>query len=300
MDISVIIVNYKTVSLILDCLESIYIQTSGIDFEIIVVDNNSGDNFQEIIHNKYSDVICLPLVSNVGFGRANNEGLRLAKGRNILFLNPDTRLLNNALKILSDYMDSHPNVGVCGGNLFDANMCPMHSYRMLLPGILYELNGLLHSLIDKVLWGRNAQFNHTETPLEVGYITGADMMVRCSVLDKVGSFSPEFFMYYEETELTYRIIHAGYAIVSIPSAKIQHLEGQSFRDEIQINKWRIRCQEHGHRMYYKLTHGNLYQRFAGTIYCLTLVSHMPFHLINLTHIKVLYARLKSFIWYNDL
>ena len=90
MDVSIIIVNYKTVSLILKCLNSIQRLTRKISYEIIVVDNNSNDDFATYIQQQYPKVKCVSLPENMGFGRANNEGVKLAKGRNILFLNPDT------------------------------------------------------------------------------------------------------------------------------------------------------------------------------------------------------------------
>ena len=262
-DVSVIIVNYKTVNLILDCVRSIYEQTEGVSYEIIVVDNNSEDGFQERIQELFPEVVCLPLSENIGFGRANNEGLKIAKGRNIFFLNPDTLLLNNAVKILSDYLDSHSEVGICGGNLYDVEMRPMHSYRMYLPGILWELNDLSGNLVDKLLWGKNRQFNHTGKSRSVGYITGADMMVRREVLDRVGCFSPRFFMYYEETELTYRIKKAGYKVVSVPRAKIQHLEGKSFKPGINVS--RIRYSIEGRNTYYSLHYPYSYQMAVDLI-----------------------------------
>ena len=229
MDVSVIIVNYKTVPLILNCLESLRVKTAGITYEVIVVDNNSGDDFQVRIQEHFPDVLCLPLPENVGFGRANNEGLRIAKGRNILFLNPDTVLLNNAVKILSDYLDAHPMVGACGGNLYDEEMNPAHSYRMYLPSLFWEVNIFLHGFPEKVVWGRNAQFNHTDSPLKVGFVTGADMMVPYRVLKLTGSFSPKFFMYYEETDLQYRMQQKGWKRRVISGPKILHLEGGSFQ-----------------------------------------------------------------------
>ena len=100
IDVSIIIVNYKTVSLILKCLDSIQRLTRKISYEIIVVDNNSNDDFATYIQQQYPEVKCVSLPENMGFGRANNEGVKLAKGRNILFLNPDTILLNDAISIL--------------------------------------------------------------------------------------------------------------------------------------------------------------------------------------------------------
>lgn len=295
MDVSVIIVNYKTVPLILNCLESLQAKTEKITYEVIVVDNNSGDDFQGRILDRFPEVRCLPLPENVGFGRANNEGLKIAKGRKILFLNPDTLLLNNAIKILSDYLDGHPQVGVCGGNLYDEDMDPAHSYRMMLPSIKWELNGLLHGLIEKCCWASNSQFNYTGNPLSVGYITGADMMVRREVLDQVGVFSPLFFMYYEETELSFRIKEAGFDIVSVPGAQIQHLEGKSFGGN-GINRWKIRCQEESHRLYYQLTSRFAYRWCAYALYCVTLLSHLPFNIGDKKRFRIVWFRLWSFLF----
>lgn len=293
MDTSIIIVNYKTVQLILDCLESLFAKTLGLAFEIIVVDNASGDGFQEKIHNRFPEVLCLPLKENIGFGCANNEGLKIAKGRNILFLNPDTLLLNNAVKLLSDYLDTHPRIGVCGGNLYDERMQPAHSYMMRLPGIVWELNGLLHGIPDRLRWGRNGQFNHTERPRRVGYITGADMMVRRSVLDEVGGFSPAFFMYYEETELTFRIKKAGYKVVSLPAAKIQHLEGRSFEKKSKINRRKIEYFQNGRCLYYKLCHRRWARCTALLIYSLSLYLNIMVYTLLRNKYGVLYFKVNK-------
>lgn len=236
MDVSIIIVNYNTSVLIKNLLETIEKKTEGISYEVIVVDNNPTEQFAIDLKDYLDKIIYLPLKENVGFGRANNEGLKVAKGRNIFFLNPDTLLINNAIRILSDYLDNNENVGACGGNLYDKDINPMHSFVRILPSILWDIDSILSGLIFKVIFGRNVQHNYTTQPLKVGYVTGADMMVKRSVLDSVGAFDPDFFMYYEETELSYRIKNAGFDIVSIPNAKIIHLEGQSF----QVKEERIR------------------------------------------------------------
>lgn len=228
MDVSVIIINYKTLSLIINCINSIIEKTNGISYEIIVVDNNSNDNFDKCLKEKFGNrLTCVPLTENIGFGRANNEGMKIANGRNIFFLNPDTLLVNNAIKILSNYLDMNPQVGCCGGNLYNEEMKPIHSYSMMLPSIKWELNLLSGGIFERIRWGKNAQFNHTKDFRKVGYICGADMMVKHSVLNQIGAFSKHFFMYYEDTELSYRISQAGFNIISIPTAKIQHLVGKS-------------------------------------------------------------------------
>ena len=229
MDVSIIIVNYNSTPLLLNCLNSIYKETKDVSFEVIALDNDSDKDFESKVNAQYPQVKCVSLASNLGFGLANNEGIKLAKGRNILLLNPDTILLNNAVKILSDYLDAHPKVGVCGGNLYDENMKSTHSYSMLLPSIEWELNCILGDNIEKWKWGKNAQFNHTIYYRKVGYICGADMMIKHSILKELGAFSPKYFLYYEDTDLSFKIKKSGYDIVSVPFAKIQHLEGKSLK-----------------------------------------------------------------------
>lgn len=228
MDVSIIIVNYNTGKLILNLLASIRKYVSDITYEIIVVDNNSSENISELLMPYQNEVRCILLPENVGFGRANNKALEYAIGRYIFFLNPDTLLLNNAVKILSDFMDNNPEVGVCGGNLYDEKMCPIHSFMPILPSPSWDLNTLLGEQLFRLRYGKNVQHNFTKHPIQVGYITGADMMVRREVLDQVGAFDPDFFMYFEETELTYRIVKAGWKVYAVPDSKIIHLEGQSF------------------------------------------------------------------------
>lgn len=249
MDVSIIIVNYNTRKLTQNCLDSIFKNTSGVSFEVILVDNASNDGSVELFKQEKS-IQFIKSDKNLGFGMANNEGFKIAKGKYVFCLNPDTLLLNNAIKILFDFMETHPNAGVCGGNLYDCDMNPTHSYRMTLPSIWWEIDYHLGYLFGKLLWGRNLEFNYTDKLRSVGYITGADMMVRKEIIDKVGGFSKRFFMYYEECELTYRIRKAGYEVYSVPEAKIQHLEGKSFKTSDLT--WKEKCMIKSRWIYRKL------------------------------------------------
>jgi GT2 family glycosyltransferase len=212
MDVSIIIVNYNTIKYTLDAIDSIFEKTNGVEYEIIIVDNNSSDNSKEIIAQKYgSKVTYLALSKNIGFGRANNEGAKIAKGRNLFFLNPDTILLNNAVKILSRYLDDNPKAGCCGGNLFNIDRTPAGSFlRHFSHCVFDEINCFLCGLPGKLLYGRNTCFNHTGRPLAVGFISGADLMIRKTFFDELGGFCKDFFMYYEETELEWRIKKADF------------------------------------------------------------------------------------------
>ena len=169
---------------------------------------------------------------NLGFGKANNKAVEVAKGRNLLFLNSDTLLINNAVKILSDYLDSNDSVGACGGNLYTKDMQPNFSYDLHFPFIGSQINFLLHNIPSRLFGGKSLHFNCTESSKTVAYITGADLMVRKSVIDNVGgAFDPRFFMFFEETELCWRIKNKGYGVSSIPSAKVIHLAGSSIKGD---------------------------------------------------------------------
>jgi len=139
MDVSIIIVNYNTAKLLMDAIDSVFEKTEGVTYEIIIVDNNSPSNPKDILIERYGDkIIYLGLSENIGFGRANNEAAKIAKGRNLFFLNPDTILLNNAVKILSDYLDDNPCVGCCGGNLVDRDGKPTKSFSRYFDSLLFD------------------------------------------------------------------------------------------------------------------------------------------------------------------
>jgi GT2 family glycosyltransferase len=234
MDVSVIIVNYKTINYLVNAIDSIFEKTKDIDFEIIVVDNNSSDNSEYILQERYSGkIIYLGLSENVGFGRANNKAAEIAKGRNLFLLNPDTLLINNAIKILYDYMDLNAKVAICGGNLFDEKFRPTHSFFKNFSPIFVEFNNLFFRLPEKVFYGKNYFFNYIGKPFDVAYITGADMMIRKDIFDEIRGFDEEFFMYYEDSEISYRIHELNYKIVSVPDARLIHLEGKSFTSSFE-------------------------------------------------------------------
>ncbi|MEG2527839.1 MAG: glycosyltransferase family 2 protein [Mucinivorans sp.] len=229
IDVSVIIVNYNTNELLAEALDSLFEHTTGLSLQVIVVDNHSLISPREALAASYSSSIeWVDLPQNVGFARANNAAFDLALGRHLFLLNPDTILMNNAVKILSDYLDSNPQVGAVGGNLFTREGLPTASHKFFGENLYFELDSLFFEPVGRLIYGRNRIFNHTVHPLRVGYIIGADLMIPRSVIDSVGGFDPDFFMYAEESELQYRIKAHGFSIVNCPAANIIHLEGGSF------------------------------------------------------------------------
>jgi GT2 family glycosyltransferase len=269
MDVSIIIVNYNTKAVLKQCLQSVFEKTQDIRFEVIVVDNTSHDGSQEMVREEFPDVTLVES-ENKGFGQANNIGAQHAKGKYLFLLNPDTILLNNAVKILFDFISSHPKVGICGGNLFDADKKPARSYDIFLPSVAWELNLFSAMKLGKLRYGKSTQFNHTSCPRKVAYINGADLMISADVFHRLNGFDTDFFLYFEETELSYRVKKAGYEIYNEPKAKIIHLEGKSFSNT-QVG---LQYMTKSRSIYYKKTHGNFTVWLCNTILLFTILSRM--------------------------
>lgn len=249
MDVSVIIVNYNTLELTKNTIESVFKKTEGLNYEVILVDNASTDGSVEYFENNYKEkIIFIQNRENLGFGKANNKGIEIAKGKYIFLLNSDTLLINNAIKILFDFMEQNIECGVCGGNLYDRDNKPVHSFKKELVNIYSDFD-FIKNFILKFIYKKRMDFNYTNKNIEVGYITGADMFIRKKILEKVGIFDSDFFMYFEETELTARIKSSGKKIISVPQAKIIHLEGKS--TQFKERKFRM-FTESKYKYFYKV------------------------------------------------
>ena len=232
MDISVIIVNYNTKEITKQCLDSIYKWTKDVDFEVIVVDNASCDGSQSMLES-YPKINYLQSGANLGFGKANNLGFHHSKGRYILLLNSDTYLLNNALKAFVEEFNSLPeNIGCIGGWLRSPDGTPNHSYS-IIPNLKTAIKTAF-GVYGKLL-GRKPQnlmiSDDTSKSKEVEYVTGADICIRREVIEQCGLFDPDFFMYYEESEMQYRYSRAGFKSMIVPTPLIVHLECMSTKVE---------------------------------------------------------------------
>lgn len=260
MDVSIIIVNYHSAEMVIDCINSIHSRTQGSSYEIIVVDNASGDGSVERLDAAFGDRIRLiASPENLGFGKANNLGAAQASGKYLFLLNPDTVLINDAISILHGYMEENPHVGVAGGNLYSPEMEPTPSFCRVFDDIALEKKraSWRRLLGDRILGKLHlrgnaplAEFNHTEEPEKVAYIFGADMMMPRALFEKVGGFDPDFFMYGEEEELTWRITEQGYDVMSVPQAKIIHLEGATLNATHTFNPRQFKMRMTGALTYY--------------------------------------------------
>lgn len=244
MKVSIIIVNYNTLELTKNTINSVIEKTKNLKYEIILVDNASVDGSVEFFEKEYKNkIIFIKNNENLGFGKANNKGIEIARGKYVFLLNPDTLLINNAIKILFDFMENNENCGVCGGNLYDLDMRPMSSFdkkmitykSLYIKDIIKEIKFRISKKIKRIVKYDN--FNYSDKPCEVKIIIGADMMIRKKVLEKIGFFDEDFFMYHEESELCFRVLKNNFKIYSVPKAKIIHLEGQS--SKVKENKFKL-------------------------------------------------------------
>lgn len=241
MDVSIIIVNYNTKSLTLQCVNSIFEKTIDLSFEIILVDNASSDGSVECF-SQDKRIIFIEAGDNLGFGKANNLGLAKAKGKYIFFLNSDTLLVNNAVKAFFDFAESKSGkVGAIGCLLMDKSGKYIHSFSTF-PSVDWVFKSVVVAhLYQAILKKKYKLYDKTDDDVKknvfkVDYVTGADLFVNRKVIDECGTFDPDFFMYFEETEMQYRWRKHGYQSYIIISPQIIHLEGGS---QVQSNKFRI-------------------------------------------------------------
>lgn len=225
MDVSVIIVNYNTREFTVQCIESIFKHTDGISFEVIVVDNASNDDSCNFLR-QVNGVKVIEAEINLGFGRANNLGVKFAKGKYIFLLNSDTKLKNNAIKYFFDFYERNGiklNIGALGSFLEDDRGSVNHSYDSF-PSVSTEFRQYIYKVKKKLF----REHNHNKPILKVDYIMGSDLFMEKKIFDELNGFDEDFFMYYEETDLQMRMSKLMYNRLIIDTPKIIHYEGGSF------------------------------------------------------------------------
>jgi len=234
IDVSIIIVSYNTEDLLKKCINSIVENTKDIQYEIIIVDNGSKDGTIEYLKNiKLNNITIIYNNKNLGFGSANNIGIKYSRGKYILFLNSDTILINNAIKIFYDYFENTENtdIGVLGCYLKNDNGDIIHSYESF-PSIKTFLASELH--LDKIYAINENKIVNNSKIIEVDYVTGADMFVSRSIIKKFNKFFDEdYFMYFEDTDIQFRLKNMGYRRIIIPGPEIIHYLSKSSKTTIE-------------------------------------------------------------------
>lgn len=230
MELSVIVVSYNTKDDLKNCLSSIYEQTHDLEFEVIVVDNASSDSSPAMVKALFPQAKLIQLNANLGFGTANNAGAKLATGKYLLFLNPDTLLFNNSLKLSLDQAKSLPVFGVLGIRLLfaDKSIQPSGGYfpnftRLLAWQLFIDDLPFLKNLI-KPIHPDVSFFKHSFSP---DWIMGAFLLTQKDTFKQTGGFDEKIFMYGEELELCYRIKKLKLKAYYLEHPSIIHLQAKS-------------------------------------------------------------------------
>ncbi|EYE87925.1 glycosyl transferase family 2 [Fervidicella metallireducens AeB] len=263
MEISIIIVNYKTKDLTKQTIKSVMDTTHNVQYEIILVDNASGDGSLEAIMEEYNDIAFIANTENVGFSKANNKAIKKSRGKYILLLNSDTKILDGCIEKCFKYMEEHEEIGALGPKIYLMNGELDHACKRGFPTPSASLCYMLK--LDRIFAGKKKFGKYKMSYLpddeinEVDSLTGAFMMVRKDVIEKVGMLDENFFMYGEDLDWCYRIKEAGYKVVYYPEAQMIHYKGQSSK------KKRLKTIYEFHRAMYLFYNKHYYKKYSFVV-----------------------------------
>ena len=231
MDLSVVIVNWNTESLLRDCLRSVYDTVEGMTFEVIVVDNASSDGSVAMLKVEFPQVRRIENYENRGFAAANNQAFRVMTGRYALLLNSDTVLTGGAVRELYAFMEEHPEAVMACGQLLNADGSKQNSIAAF-PTLLSLLVNvpLLEILFPARYPSKRQEYRH---PIEVDSGIGACLIVRKSAIDGVGGLDERYFFFFEETDWARTMREAGWKIYHVPTARIYHFQGKSVGADVR-------------------------------------------------------------------
>jgi len=256
---SVIIVSYKRLDILIDCLDSLYKYNDiGDKLEIIVVDNSPEDDIYNYVKNNYNDVIILKS-ENKGFGAGNNLGAKIARGKYLLFLNPDTILIEPIFQFAIQNFEQNNNLALFGIKLLDKNLKRNCSFYFI------DEDSFFHAMLIKLF--RTMDFFIDGKMC----ITGADIFIRKKVFLDIGMFDENIFMYGEEADLTRRIKASNYKTKYFKDKSLIHLGGgtgtdKSFAIREGLRSTKYYCQKYNIDFNKKVLHRIRYQKFRHFIY----------------------------------
>lgn len=233
MLLSIIIVNWNGQDFLRRCLQSIQLETQEIPYEIIVIDNASTDNSLQLLRDEFPDITLIVNNENVGFAKANNQGIARANGDYIILLNPDTEIRDNALQKLVTYLDNNPRIGIVGPRLTLPNGTIQGGAAGYYPNPVTIFNYALglHILFPNyfhALWLAPKQYQQT-SELDVDWVAGACMVLKSDVLKQIGHLNTNYFMYAEDIELCYRAKKAGWGVRCLSNSSVVHFIGGSVK-----------------------------------------------------------------------
>ena len=269
--VSIVFVNYNSIRYLVSCIQSIFAQTLVTHFEIIVVDNASSEDIKSLT-DLFPTVKVLLNTSNLGFAVAANQGMALSKGEYILFLNPDTVLLNNVLDIFVSEMDLHEHSGVacCGGDFYNEAGEKQVAFGNF-PTLYEAFSSLGFAKLYPTYFKRHlssAVINQSLVKIKVDYVSGANLFIRAELMRHFKGFDEDFFLYFEETELCHRLHRKGFSVLFLPDAHLMHVESGSFEmertDGLSVQKTRFF--EASRYLYFKKVYGKPVAKLVRRLY----------------------------------
>lgn len=256
--LSIIIINYNNYVLTKKCIESVLDTVKSINYEIIVVDNDSPNDSYEQLSKSYENASNIKVIKNnknIGFGGANNLGVNISKGEYVLLLNPDIIVIYNAVEKMLDKIKNDKEVGLVSGKLLNDDNTVQYSCRRILPAgkflmVRTPLSKLIPSKVRKSINDNYLMkdFNHNYTR-DVEWVMGACMMMRKKEFIELGGFSKEYFMYFEDVDLCYKVRKNNKKVIYLYDAEMIHLHRQESKKK--FNKMTIVHLESMMKFYYK-------------------------------------------------
>lgn len=253
--VSVVIVNWNTRDLLLECIGSIEQGAAGVEHEIVVFDNASTDGSVEAVRNRYPNVRIIAGDKNLGFAGGNNLGVREARGDLLLILNPDTTLGDGAIRAMTDFLAEHEDVGIVGPLLVGTDGNAQISSFGIFPSVREAFIRATHlwtlSPGNRILRGFLCAPGDGETWCYSGHLLGACMLVRRDVWDRLDGMDVDYFLFLEETDFCCRAAKLGWRCAFTRTSLVNHLGEGSLRDIVEqsgglyIRSYRRFCRKHG-------------------------------------------------------
>ena len=238
MQLSVIIVNWNSVGYLKGCLSSIYAGAAGFEFEVVVVDNASYDGCAQLLEREFPRVRFIQSTANCGFAAANNLGVAHSSGSVLLFLNPDTQITGSALATMLSVFRAQPDAGIVGCRLLNGDLTVQASCIQAFPTVWNEFldsEYLREAFPKSRLWGNAVLYGQEPGIFQVEAVSGACLMIRRDVFERVGQFNTRYFMYVEDRDLCYAVSRAGYPAYFINTAEVIHYGGTSSGSRSESN-----------------------------------------------------------------
>jgi GT2 family glycosyltransferase len=260
-DLSIVYVNWNSLDYLRKSIASVYEHTRGISFEIIVVDNASPETGVESLTELFAGIKIIRSSENLGFARANNQGFRISTGRYVLLLNPDTLLIESSLDVMLRHIQLLPDAGIVGCKLLNSDRSVQLSSIQKFPNILNQVvdaEYMLSRWPRFPLWNIGPLFCSDVKLTKAEVISGACMLLRHEVFEKVGMFSEDYFMYAEDLDLNYKVRKAGFTNYYVGETAIIHHGGRSSSRQ-QVSQWATIMKYNAMLRYFRKTRGRSYE-----------------------------------------